>query len=292
MLSPDEIRELSLHANSVRQNIIRMLKEAGSGHSGGPLGMADVFTALYFKVLNVDPANPDKEDRDRLILSNGHICPVMYATMAERGFFPVEELMTLRKFGSRLQGHPHRTALPGLETTSGPLGSGLSQAAGMALAFKMDKKKQRVFCLTSDGEHDEGNIWEAVLFAGRYKLNNLTVFMDRNKIQIDGNTEDVMPLDPVIDKYRAFNWHVIEIDGHDFKQILEAVKRAENTEDRPTMIVARTTPGKGVSYMEHRYEWHGAPPDLQDMEGAPPKGEQAKVAIEELEKIRRDWQGD
>ncbi len=287
MLSPDEIRELSLHANSVRQNIIRMLQEAGSGHSGGPLGMADIFTALYFKVLNIDPANPGKEDRDRLILSNGHICPVLYATMAERGFFPVEELMTLRKFGSRLQGHPHRSALPGLETTSGPLGSGLSQAAGMALAFKMDKKPQRVFCLTSDGEHDEGNIWEAVLFAGRYKLNNLTVFMDRNRIQIDGNTEDVMPLDPVKEKYLAFNWHVIEIDGHDFKQVLEACKRAENTEDRPTMIIARTIPGKGVSFMEHKFEWHGVPPDLQDMKDAPPKGEQSKVAIEELEAIRQ-----
>lgn len=302
MLSHDEVRELNLTANSIRQNLIKMLKEAGSGHSGGPLGMADVFTTLYFKVMNIDPQNPQDPERDRLILSNGHICPVLYATMAQRGFFPIEELMTLRKYGSRLQGHPHRTALPGLETTSGPLGSGLSQAAGMALAAKMDKqslptadaagkKDWRVFCLMSDGEHNEGNVWEAVLFAAKYKLNNLTVIMDRNYIQIDGRTEDIMPLDPVKQKYQAFNWHVIEIDGHDVNQIVRACERAKHTADRPTLIIANTIPGKGVSFMENRFEWHGTPPDLQDVEGAPPKGKQAKVALEELEKIREAING-
>ena len=286
MLSHDEVRELNLTANSIRQNIIKMLTEAGSGHSGGPLGMADVFTTLYFKVMNIDPQNPGMGDRDRLVLSNGHICPVLYATMAQRGYFPVEELMTLRKFGTRLQGHPHREALPGLETTSGPLGSGLSQASGMALAAKMDGNAWRVYCLMSDGEHDEGNVWEAVLYAAKYKLNNLTVIMDRNYIQIDGRTEDVMPLDSVKQKYQAFNWNVIEVDGHDVNQITRACERAKLTEDRPTIIIANTIPGKGVSYMENRFEWHGNPPDLMDVEGAPPKGEQAKVALEELEKIR------
>jgi transketolase len=286
MLTHEEVKELSLTANSIRQNIIKMLTEAGSGHSGGPLGMTDVFTALYFKAMKINPNYPEDPERDYLVLSNGHICPVLYATMAQRGYFPIEELMTLRKFGSRLQGHPHRTALPGLETTSGPLGSGLSQASGMALGLKMDGKNNRVFCCMSDGEHNEGNVWEAVLFAAKYKLNNLTVILDRNNIQIDGNTEDVMPLDPVKDKYKAFNWHVIEIDGHDFKQILEAIKRAENTEDRPTMIIANTTPGKDVSYMENRFEWHGNPPGLLDVKGAPPKEEQTKVALEELEKVR------
>ena len=286
MLSHDEVRELNLTANSIRQNIIKMLTEAGSGHSGGPLGMADVFTTLYFKVMNIDPQNPGMGDRDRLVLSNGHICPVLYATMAQRGYFPVEELMTLRKFGTRLQGHPHREALPGLETTSGPLGSGLSQASGMALAAKMDGNAWRVYCLMSDGEHDEGNVWEAVLCAAKYKLNNLTVIMDRNYIQIDGRTEDVMPLDSVKQKYQAFNWNVIEVDGHDVNQITRACERAKLTEDRPTIIIANTIPGKGVSYMENRFEWHGNPPDLMDVEGAPPKGEQAKVALEELEKIR------
>lgn len=293
MLTTQEIQDLQLTANKIRQDIIKMLLEAKSGHSGGPLGMADIFTALYFKILKIDPKNPQWEERDRLILSNGHICPVLYATMAERGFFPIDELMTLRKLGTRLQGHPHRTALPGLETTSGPLGSGLSQASGMALALKMNKSPNLVYCLTSDGEHDEGNTWEAVMFAAKYKLNNLIAILDRNYIQIDGNTENIMPLDAMKAKYEAFNWNVIEIDGHDFNQIFDAVGKAKQSQDKPTMIIANTIPGKDVSYMEKRYEWHGAPPDLQDISGAPKKGEQASTAMDELkaieEKIRSEY---
>ena len=286
-LSPHDSKTLELQANEIRQDIIKMLVEAKSGHSGGPLGLADIFTALYFNVMNVDPKNPDWDERDRFVLSCGHTCPVLYATMARRGFFPVEELKTLRKLGSRLQGHPHREALPGLETTSGPLGSGLSQAAGMAIVAKMDKKPWRVYCVTSDGEHQEGNTWEAVMLAAGQKLGNLTAIMDRNNMQIDGHTEDVLPLDPVADKYRAFNWNVIEVNGHDIQAIIDACESAKSVSDKPTMIIANTVPGKGVSYMENRYEWHGAPPDGMDIEGAPKKGEQAREALKQLEEIEK-----
>ena len=286
-LTPHDVKDLELKANEIRVDIIKMLVEAGSGHSGGPLGMADIFTALFFKELNINPEKPDWEDRDRFVLSCGHICPVMYASMARRGFFPVEELKTLRKLGSRLQGHPHREALPGLETTSGPLGSGLSQASGMALAGIMDKKPWRVYCVTSDGEHQEGNTWEAIMFAANYKLGNLTVIMDRNNMQIDGHTEDIMQLDPVADKYRAFNWNVIEVNGHNFQEIIDACEFAKTIYDKPTIIIAHTIPGKGVSYMENRYEWHGAPPDGMDIEGAPTKGEQAKEALKQLEELEK-----
>ncbi len=282
MLTAAELKKLEEKAKEIRIDIIKMLLEAGSGHTGGPLGMADIFTALYFHILNLGPKNPNWEERDRLVLSNGHICPVLYATMAERGFFPLEELKTLRKLGSRLQGHPHRSALPGLETTSGPLGSGLSQACGMALAGKLNDAKWRVYCLTSDGEHDEGNTWEAVMFAGKYKINNLVALMDRNNIQIDGFTENIMPLEPLKDKYEAFGWHVLEIDGHNMEQIIGAFEEAKTIFEKPTMILAHTIPGKGVSFMENRYEWHGIPPDIQEVKGAPPKGEQAKKALEEL----------
>jgi transketolase len=271
-----EIRELQLIANKIRQDIIKSLAEAGSGHSAGPLGMADVFTALYFNILKHDPNNPTWSRRDYLLLSNGHICPVLYATMANVGYFPETELMTLRKLGTRLQGHPHRIVLPGLETTSGPLGSGLSQAAGMAYGLKMGGKTNRVYCLTSDGEHNEGNAWEAVLFIAKNKLDNLIAVMDRNYIQIDGNTEDVMPLDPVKEKYLAFNWNVAEIDGHDIKQILSTLNKGIRFKGKPTMILANTTPGKGVSFMENNYEWHGKPPTP----------EQAKIALAELEHER------
>lgn len=259
-----------------------MLIEAGSGHSAGPLGMADVFTALYFNILSHDPKNPKWEERDRLVLSNGHICPVLYATMAHAGYLPVEELKTLRKFGTRLQGHPHREKLPGLETSSGPLGSGLSQAAGMAYAAKMDSKLWRVYCLMSDGEHDAGNIWEAVLFTAKNKLNNLTGIIDRNNIQIDGFTEVIMPLEPLKDKYEAFGWHVIEVDGHNFQTIIDACNQAKAILEKPTLIIAHTIPGKGVDFMEGKFEWHGIPPDAQDVKGAPPKGQQAKEALHEL----------
>jgi transketolase len=263
------LEEMQIMANQIRQDIISMLLEAGSGHSAGPLGMADVFTALYFGgILNVDPKNPLWPDRDRLVLSNGHICPVLYATMARAGFFPVEELKTLRKLGTRLQGHPHRTALPGLETSSGPLGSGLSQACGIALAAKLDKKKYQVYCIMSDGEHDAGNTWEAVMFAGKHRLDNLTAILDRNNIQIDGYTEDVMPLEPLADKYKAFNWAVIEIDGHNIEEVIDACNRAKAIYEKPVMIIAHTIPGKGVDFMEFDYEWHGKPPNKEQAEEA------------------------
>lgn len=282
VITDDELVSLQETANQIRQDIIKMLVEAKSGHSAGPLGMSDIFTALYFKVLNHDPKKPDWEERDRLVLSNGHICPVLYATLAEAGYFPKEELKTLRKLGSRLQGHPHREALPGLETTSGPLGSGLSQASGMALVAKMDKKNWRVYCLTSDGEHDEGNTWEAIMLAAKYKLNNLTVIVDRNNIQIDGHTEDIMPLGDLGEKYKSFEWNVIDIDGHNIQAFIDAVELAKATFERPTVIVAHTIPGKGVDFMENRFEWHGAPPDASNISGAPPKGEQAKEALHQL----------
>lgn len=260
------INELEVKANEIRQDIIKMLLAAGSGHSAGPLGMADVFTAFYFNVLNHDPKNPEWEERDRLFLSNGHICPVRYAAMAHAGYFPVEELVTLRKFGTRLQGHPEKDKLPGVETTSGPLGSGLAQASGYAYASHMDDKKFHVYCFTSDGEHEEGNHWEAVLFGGKYKLSNLTCLVDRNNIQIDGNTEDVMPLEPLADKYKAFGWHVLEVDGHNMQGIIDTVEEAKDVRDKPVVIIAHTIPGKGVSFMENKYEWHGKPPNKEEAE--------------------------
>ena len=263
-LNEEKLKDLKLKANKIRQLIIEMLVEAGSGHSGGPLGMADIFTAFYFHILNHDPKNPTMENRDRLVLSNGHICPVQYATMALAGYFPLVELKTLRKINSRLQGHPHRTSLPGLETTSGPLGEGLSQAIGIALAGKLDKKNYKVYCLTSDGEHEEGNTWEAVMFAAKNKLNNLIQVIDRNYIQIDGRTEDIMPLDPLKEKYESFNWNAIEVDGNDIKGFIETVEKAKLVLDKPTIIIAKTVPGKGVSFMENDYHWHGKPPNKEE----------------------------
>lgn len=263
------LRGLELKANKIRQLIIEMLAEAGSGHPGGALGMTDIFTAFYFHILKHDPKNPDWKDRDRLVLSNGHICPVQYATMALNGYFPLGELMTLRKINSRLQGHPHCGALPGIETTSGPLGEGLSQAIGMALAGKMDNKNYYVYCLTSDGEHEEGNTWEAVMFAAKNKLNNLIQVIDRNYIQIDGSTEDVMPLDPLKEKYESFNWNAIEIDGNDIQGFIQAIEKAKTMKNnKPTIIIAKTIPGKGVSYMENDYRWHGKPPSKEEAEKA------------------------
>ncbi len=263
-LTDAETLELSKRANAIRQTIIEMLVAAGSGHTAGPLGMADIFTALYFRVLKHDPKNPDWPERDRLVLSNGHIVPVRYATMAHAGYFPVEECLTLRKFGSRLQGHPERERLPGLETTSGPLGSGLSQAAGMALAARMDKKSNRIFAALSDGEHDAGNTWEAAMFAGGNKLNNLVAIIDRNNIQIDGYTESIMPLEPFRDKYEAFGWHVIEVDGHNMPQFIAACDEAAAIYEKPTAIIAHTIPGKGIPEIERDYRWHGKPPSKDE----------------------------
>jgi transketolase len=260
--------DLGKKANGIRKDIIKMLLAAGSGHSAGPLGMADVFTALYFNILNHKPEEPMWEDRDRLFLSCGHIAPVRYVTMAHAGYFPKTWLKKLRKLDSPLQGHPERKRLPALETTSGPLGSGLAQASGYAYASRMDNKRFRVFCITSDGEHDAGNHWEAVLFAGKNRLSNLTSFVDRNNIQIDGHTEDVMPLEPLRAKYEAFNWHVLHIDGHNMEEIIDAVNHARAVYEKPTAIICHTVPGKGVSFMENMYEWHGKPPNEDEAERA------------------------
>ncbi len=278
----ESIKRLEEIANRLREDVITMLVAAGSGHSAGPLGMADVFAALYFHILNHNPKKPGWRDRDRLVLSNGHICPILYAALARSGYFPVEELKTLRALGSRLQGHPHRGSLPGIETTSGPLGSGLSQAIGMALAARLDKKKYRIYCVMSDGEHEEGNVWEAAMFAGKNKLSNLTVIVDRNNIQIDGFTERVMPLEPFRKKYEAFNWHVLEIDGHNFESIISAAAEAQAIYEQPTAIIAHTIPGKGVSFMERDYLWHGKPPSE----------EQAKAAMSELRTLGRRIQSE
>jgi transketolase len=268
-----KLKKLEKIANEIRQDIIKALLAAGSGHSAGPLGMADVFTALYFHVLNVNPKKPNWPDRDRFVLSNGHINPVWYAALAHRGFFSRKEfLTTLRKLNTRMLGHPHNLATPGVENSGGPLGQGLSQAIGMALAAKLDGKKYQVYCGLSDGEFDEGQIWEAVMFAGKHKLDNLTGIMDRNNIQIDGFTEDVMPLEPLKHKLEAFNWHVIEIDGNNIRQVVEACNQAYGIFERPVMIIAHTIPGKGVDFMEQDYEWHGKPP----------KSEEAKIALKEL----------
>ncbi len=272
-----DIKELYLLSNNIRQSIVKMLHEAKSGHPAGAMGLADVFAALYFNVLNQDPKNPSWEGRDRFVLSNGHACPGLYATIAEAGYFPKEELMTLRKLGSRLQGHPHRESLPGIETSSGPLGQGLSIAVGMALSAKREKKGWRVYCVCSDGEHNEGQIWEAALLASKFKLGNLVAIMDRNNIQIDGFTEDVLPLEPLEEKYRAFGWHVISIDGHNIHQIISACNEAKTILDKPTMIIAHTVPGKDISFMEFITEWHGKSPGDKE----------AITALKDLEQERK-----
>ncbi len=254
--------QLETIANNIREDIIRMLEHAGSGHSAGPLGLADIFTALYFDIMKYDPKKPDWNERDILLLSNGHCVPVQYATMAHAGFFDKKELMTLRALGSRLQGHPERTKLPGLENTSGPLGSGLSQACGMALALRLDQQHHRwIYVVMGDGEQDEGNVWEAAMLASKYKLNNVIAITDRNNIQIDGPTESVMPLEDFKAKWQAFGWHVLEIDGNDIDAVIDATAMARAIIEKPTMIIAHTIPGKGVDFMEYDFHWHGKPPD-------------------------------
>ena len=256
------LERLETIANDIREDIIRMLEHAGSGHSAGPLGLADIFTALYFDIMKYDPKNPAWDERDIFLLSNGHCVPVQYATMAHAGFFDRKELMTLRQLGSRLQGHPERAKLPGLETTSGPLGSGLSQACGMALALRMDKQSHRwVYVVMGDGEQDEGNVWEAAMLAAKYKLHNVIAITDRNNIQIDGPTETVMPLEDFKAKWEAFGWHVLEIDGNDIEAVIDACAMGRAIVEKPTMIVAHTIPGKGVDFMEYDFTWHGKPPD-------------------------------
>ncbi len=270
-LTDSKIIELRKTANDIRESIISMLVEAGSGHTAGPLGMADIFALLYFHILRHDPKNPTWAERDRLVLSNGHICPVMYATMAHAGYIPIEELKTLRKFGSRLQGHPHREFMTWLETSSGPLGSGLSQAVGMALAIRIDEGLQSdkyVYCMLGDGELDEGNNWEAIMLGGKEKLRNVIAIIDRNNIQIDGYTENIMPLESLKEKWEAFNWHVQEVDGHNFEAVNTAIMQAKAVFEKPSVIIARTIPGKGVREFERDYTWHGKPPNKEEAEMA------------------------
>ncbi|MEN9337820.1 MAG: tktB protein [Candidatus Parcubacteria bacterium] len=277
-LTDVEVKALELRAEDIRESIVKMLTEAGSGHTAGPLGMADVFTALYFRVLNHNPRHPEWVQRDRVILSNGHIVPVLYATMAHAGYFSVSELKTLRRFGSRLQGHPHRESLPGIETTSGPLGCGLSQAIGMALMDKAEghKPDRFFYCLMGDGELDEGQNWESFLLLNKYRLTKVIPIIDRNTIQIDGYTEDVLPLESLTSKFEAFNFHVIEINGHDFRDIVRAIGAAKNSLDKPTVIIAHTIPGKGVTAFEGDYRWHGKAPS----------DEESKKALKELRSLR------
>jgi transketolase len=245
-----------------------MLGEAGSGHPGGSLSMAEIVTALYFHVLRHDPQRPDWPDRDRFILSKGHGVPVQYACLAEAGYFPVEELRTLRKINSRLQGHPVKNTAPGIEASTGALGQGLSIALGHALAGKLDGKDYRVYVMIGDGESDEGQIWEAALFGAHHQIDNLVAILDYNKLQLDGRIEDILELAPLADKWRAFNWHVLEIDGHDLPAILDAFAEAERTKGKPTMIIAHTVKGKGVSFMENDVEWHGVAPNAEQVERA------------------------
>jgi transketolase len=263
-MTDERITELELKANDIRMSIIDMLEDAGSGHTAGPLGMSDMFAALYFEIMRHDPKNVNWIERDWLFLSNGHTVPVRYAAMAHAGYFPIKELLTLRKFGSRLQGHPERHALPGIEHTAGPLGTGLGQAAGVATGLRLDGKKNHVFCMTGDGELDCGNIWESAMFAGHNGLSNLTAIVDRNNIQINGMTENVMQLEDLVGKWTSFGWHVIEIDGHNIQQFVDAVNQAKAIQNKPTCIIAHTIPGKGIIEIENEFGWHGKPPTTEE----------------------------
>jgi transketolase len=264
MLSAHRIKQLELLANEIRQDVIRMLEEAESGHSAGSLDIVDVLVSLYFQVLKHNPDSPKLEERDRFVLSAGHLCPALYATLAHAGYFEKKELLTLRKLNSRFQGHPHNLSLPGIENSSGPLGQGLSQACGMALSALLDKEKWRVYCLMSDGEQDEGQTWEAAMFASKYKLSNLTAIIDRNNIQIGGYTEQIMPLEPLREKYESFGWHVFEVDGHNIEKIIETLENAGEILEKPQLVIAHTIAGKGVDFMEKDYQWHGQAPDPKE----------------------------
>ncbi|MGB9840405.1 transketolase [Thermovenabulum sp.] len=272
MLNNEKIEELCNISKRVRKNIIEMIAEAGSGHPGGSLSCADILVALYFHVMKVDPQNPGWEDRDRFVLSKGHAAPAIYAVLAEKGFFPVDELKTLRKIDSKLQGHPDMKKTPGIDMTTGSLGQGISAAVGMALAGKLDKKDYRVYAVLGDGELQEGQVWEAAMAAAHYKLDNLTIFLDHNHLQIDGPVKEVMSPEDVSEKFKAFNWNVININGHDFYQIIDAVEKAKNFKEKPTAIIAETIKGKGVSFMENQVDWHGKAPSK----------EQAKEALNNL----------
>lgn len=277
-----KLEDLNRMANTLRKDIITMLAEAKSGHTAGPLGLADIATVLYFNMMNIDPQNMDDPDRDRLYVSCGHTAPVWYAALARAGFFPVEELRTLRKLGTRLQGHLDRLTVPGVESSAASLGQGLGIACGCAKAAEMDGRRYQTFCVMSDGEQDEGSIWESAAFAGHYKLQHLTAIMDRNNIQIDGMTEDVMTKEPLRDKYEAFGWHVIDVDGHNVEELIDACREAKAIVEKPVLIIAHTTPGKGVDFMEDDFRWHGAPPGKVETERTPPKDQQVKEALRQL----------
>lgn len=263
-----EIKSLEVMAQNIRRDIIEMTHTVQSGHPGGSLSAADIVTALYFYFMRVDPENPNWEQRDRFILSKGHACPVWYAALAEKGYFPKEELLTLRKINSRLQGHPVMGKPPGIDITTGSLGQGLSLGVGMALGLKLDGLDSRVYVLISDGELNEGQIWEAAMAAAKYILDNLIVILDYNNLQLDGWCNDVMPIEPIADKWSAFNWEVLEMDGHDMTEIIKTIKTAQSIEGKPSIIIAHTTKGKGVSYMENKCEWHGKPPNDEQYEQA------------------------
>ena len=285
--SDKKITELEKRANDIREDLIKMLVESGSGHSAGPLGQADIFTVFYFHILKHDPKNPLWPERDRLILDVGHCVPIRYVAMAHAGYFLKKELMTLRKIGSRIEGHPNYLRMPALETTSGPLGEGLSQACGFAMAARMDGTDldYHIWCIGSDGEQQEGMTWEAAMFAAKYRLSNLTYIIDRNNIQIDGYTEDIMPLEPLREKYEAFGWHVMEMNGHDMREIISTLEESKSIQEKPVLIIANTTPGKGIEFIENRFGWHGVPPGAGP-EDVVPKEEQAKRALEELRTLR------
>lgn len=265
-LTPAQVAQLEKHANFIRRNIISMVTEAKSGHPGGSLSAADIVTTLYFAEMNVDPANPKAADRDRFVLSKGHAAPVLYAALAEKGYLPQEELLTLRKIDSRLQGHPSMKNLPGIDMSTGSLGQGLSAASGMALAGRMDGANYRVHAVLGDGELEEGMVWEAAMFAAHYKLDNLVAFVDFNGLQIDGHVSEVLSPLPIPEKFAAFGWHVIEIDGHDFQAIYAALQTAKTVKGKPTVIVATTVKGKGVCEMEGVAGWHGQAPSKEQCE--------------------------
>ncbi|HCL4438927.1 TPA: transketolase [Clostridium botulinum] len=262
------IEELQDIAKVIRKDIVSMLTESASGHPGGSLSAVEILTALYFNEMNIDPTNTRDLNRDRFVLSKGHAAPVLYSTLARRGFLNPEELKTLRKIGSILQGHPNMNDVPGIDMSTGSLGQGISTAVGMAVAGKLDEKDYRVYTLLGDGELEEGQVWEAAMAAAHYKLDNLTAFVDYNGLQIDGPCSEVMSAEPIADKFRAFNWNVIEIDGHDFNSILNAIESSKNIKERPTMIVCKTIKGKGVSFMENEAGWHGKAPSAEECEKA------------------------
>ncbi len=262
------IRELESIAKRVRRHSIRMIYQAGSGHPGGSLSGTDIMVALYFHIMKHDPKRPDWVDRDRFVLSKGHAAPALYAVLAESGYFPVEELDTLRKMGSRLQGHPCMGKTPGIEMSTGSLGHGLAAGNGMALAAKLDRKLYRIYVLLGDGEMDVGETWEALMLASHYKLDNVTAYVDRNKLQLDGPTEKIMSLEPLADKWKAFGWHVIEINGHNMKEIIHATNEAKSIKGKPTVVICHTIKGKGVSYMEGTLSFHGKAPNDQEYQQA------------------------